>query len=378
MASLKTWCLLPLSVLILQFITPTETEVVATVSKCNDFFFENVPPQIKSIMPNGKIMNRVRFKVICQTYENEKRFVTVYDITNKIPVFSAYKYKGPKEGAKEGRPKGEWKIEPQLEHSKKGPNMEDSEKDEYTNQASDKDYKKYKNFNRGHLFPSSYASDENDKESTFTLTNIVPQSITFNSGSWGEMEKCVKKKILDKSCLNKEAFVVTGAIPSNNKTGKINIPSVLWSAFCCYSAKHKSFVAGAHWGDNIAEDPRQSKRLETKTLEALEKQFHIDVFPGKECPRKETVITCGGPAPTTTTPTSLSTKNQENFTDFLYENKKFQNLCKKLFNKSLKLKGRQSKEIFNLCLKINKNPLRSEKITEELKQSVLNLLNEND
>ncbi|XP_055369649.1 endonuclease domain-containing 1 protein-like [Betta splendens] len=298
MASLKTWCLLPLSVLILQFITPTETEVVATVSKCNDFFFENVPPQIKSIMPNGKIMNRVRFKVICQTYENDKRFVTVYDITNKIPVFSAYKYKGAKEGAKEGRPK-EWKIEPQLENSKKGPNMEDSEKDEYTNQASDKDYrwedktgkkiKEYKNFNRGHLFPSSYASDENDKESTFTLTNIVPQSITFNSGSWGEMEKCVKKKILDNSCLNKEAFVVTGAIPSNNKTGKINIPSVLWSAFCCYSAKLKRTVAGAHWGDNIAEDPKQPKQLKMKTLEELKEQFHIDVFPGKECPREEII-----------------------------------------------------------------------------------------
>lgn len=159
------------------------------------------------------------------------------------------------------------------------------------NQASDSDYinhAKKRDLNRGHLFPSSHAMTKDDKVSTFTLTNIVPQAIKFNGGSWARMEQCIKC-VMDKNCFNNngkiEGFVVTGAQPSteNILNNRINIPSMLWSAFCCYSKNVSKWIASAHWGDNVADSG--DKRLQTKTLAELNDKMKtgFNVFP-KNCP----------------------------------------------------------------------------------------------
>lgn len=72
---------------------------------------------------------------------------------------------------------------------------------QYINQATNKDYEGDTNYNRGHLFPSCHAYNEDDKKSTFTLTNIVPQAISFNSGRWRKMEICVAC-VMKKYCSN--------------------------------------------------------------------------------------------------------------------------------------------------------------------------------
>ncbi|KAK2899627.1 hypothetical protein Q8A73_012756 [Channa argus] len=92
MISLQTWCLLSLSVLLLLSIDPTETEVVRSMSDCEGFLLNENPPQIPGILIDGKIMDKNRYKILCQTYKNQTRFVTLYDITNKVPVFSAYSF----------------------------------------------------------------------------------------------------------------------------------------------------------------------------------------------------------------------------------------------------------------------------------------------
>uniref|UniRef100_A0A3Q4FX70 Uncharacterized protein n=1 Tax=Neolamprologus brichardi TaxID=32507 RepID=A0A3Q4FX70_NEOBR len=153
------------------------------------------------------------------------------------------------------------------------------------NQAGDQDYRNNLDFDRGHLFPSSYGSDEIEKMSTFTLTNIVPQQGDFNKGSWNRMENCVKC-VLDEYCINNndkiEGFVVIGALPSNsNLNNKINIPSVLWSAFCCFSKSQNSWLASAHWGENVADGP---KYLQTQTLTELHRTLGIEPFPQTQCP----------------------------------------------------------------------------------------------
>lgn len=118
----------------------------------------------------------------------------------------------------------------------------------YKHQAGDKDYKYNIDFDRGHLFPSSYGSTVLKINSTFTLTNIVPQNKDFNSGSWNKMENCIKC-VLNEYCKNNsniEGFVVIGAQPSNNRLNqRISIPSVLWSTFCCYSQIQNSWLASA-------------------------------------------------------------------------------------------------------------------------------------
>ncbi|XP_022047312.2 uncharacterized protein LOC110949510 [Acanthochromis polyacanthus] len=168
----------------------------------------------------------------------------------------------------------------------------------YSHQAVDTDFRSNGTFDRGHVIPSSYGSTENDKRSTFTLTNIVPQAGSFNKGSWNRMESCVRC-VMDKYCTNSsgftEGFVVTGAQPSSSNilNNRVNIPSTLWTAFCCYSADMNVWIASAHWGNNVP-DGAKNKHLQTKTLAELHdllrtKDSEFRVFPGAHCPLHTTV-----------------------------------------------------------------------------------------
>ncbi|XP_049922657.1 uncharacterized protein DDB_G0290587-like [Epinephelus moara] len=289
---LKMCCLLPLAALLFLSIVPSVTEVVQSISDCAEFLLEHTPPDVPGVLKEGKILDQNRYKVICQTLSNVRTFVTLYDTKNRIPVFSANKYRG--DGGK--RPPPIWKIEPQLEDIRSNKNMVPvSKKKTYNNQAGDIDYKDQTVYDRGHLFPCSYGATENDKKATFTLTNIVPQENSFNQGSWQRMESCVKC-VLDKYCINNnnitEGFLVIGAQPGNNKLkDRVNIPSMLWSAFCCYSHSENKWLASAHWGENIKDS---SKYLQTKTLAELHNKLSIpsstfDVFPGTQCPLSTTV-----------------------------------------------------------------------------------------
>ncbi|KAL4007426.1 hypothetical protein ACER0C_001278 [Sarotherodon galilaeus] len=262
--------LLPLAAILLLSIIPVEAEVVASVEHCNEFFLQQTPPQIPRILEGGIIQDKTRYKWICQTYKNRKTFVTLYDTHNKIPVFSAAQYRGEDGETIAKRPK--WMIEPQNTI--------------YEHQAENENYKNGLNFTRGHLFPRSYGSNYIEQRSTFTMTNIVPQKDKFNHGSWNKMEKCVKC-ILNNYCNNMKTFVVIGAKPSDSRLNHlINIPSVLWSAFCCYSEKQRSWLASAHWGKNNRNGP---KYLLTRTLTELKTTLRIEPFPHTPCPLHTTV-----------------------------------------------------------------------------------------
>ena len=169
----------------------------------------------------------------------------------------------------------------QLEDGGSNSNMKPlNKRKKYSKQASFSDYTHQTDYDRGHIFPSAHAHHKSDKEATFTLTNIVPQSRTFNNGSWKSMEKCVRC-VMHEYCLNQnnqhEAFVVTGAIPNANKTlkNKVNIPKTLWTAFCCYSKVLHKWFACAHWGANV------KGRLEAKTVADLNLSLGVDPFPDK-------------------------------------------------------------------------------------------------
>ncbi len=127
-------------------------------------------------------------------------------------------------------------------------------------QACPKEYVNQDDLTRGHLLPMSYAANEDTAKSTCTMTNIVPQKGSFNSGSWSRMEIKVKK-LMDSHCRDEKdnnkilAYVLTGAVPSQTKllNNKVNIPSHMWTAFCCYNSKNKKWESQAHLGENIDE-----------------------------------------------------------------------------------------------------------------------------
>ncbi|XP_045569293.1 uncharacterized protein PFC0810c-like [Salmo salar] len=185
-------------------------------------------------------------------------------------------------------------IEPQLENIKDRGEMKQSEHRSFKHQAMNADYyKNNMNMDRGHLFPCSYAPYNATKNSTFTLTNAVPQARSFNRRSWKRMECRVRKYIVENSTDNNnkiKAYVVTGAVPSNNNTlnNRVNIPDLMWTAYCCYNNNLKQWVAQAHWSKNVQDT--KGKTLKPITLGALErklKNFYndkVNVF-AKKCPR---------------------------------------------------------------------------------------------
>lgn len=81
------------------------------VQDCLNFFMDDYTPQLTGVIANDTIQDQNRFRPICQYYQDKYRYATLYDIQNRIPVFSAYVYKGSIE--KSCRPK-EWFVEPQV------------------------------------------------------------------------------------------------------------------------------------------------------------------------------------------------------------------------------------------------------------------------
>ena len=93
-----------LLILLLVSMDPTATDVVDKVSDCDEFFLKKEPPEIQNVLVGKTIQDQNRYKAICQTYENTKKFMTLYDTRRRIPVFSAYKYTGHV-------PSSDWSIE---------------------------------------------------------------------------------------------------------------------------------------------------------------------------------------------------------------------------------------------------------------------------
>ncbi|XP_045569291.1 endonuclease domain-containing 1 protein-like [Salmo salar] len=285
------------TLLLLSLLPPALSHVVkkfSDVPQCQNFFLEGTTPNIPGILVDGTVQNQNRYKPICQLYNTMYRFATLYDTSNRIPVFSAYTFTGP---STDRRPDDPWKIEPQLD-GVNNPVMQNIGGVHYQHQAGNYDYGNpldYHYVNRGHLFPNSHAHDLDTQESTFTLTNIVPQDVKFNGGSWSDMERNVREK-LKTDCINNngkiEAYVVTGAVPSKSNTlnNRVNIPDLMWTAYCCYNRKMKKPIAEAHWQWN---KEIKKNTVNPVTLGKLEEMLNkylkgkggpVKVFP-KDCPR---------------------------------------------------------------------------------------------
>ncbi|XP_067219503.1 endonuclease domain-containing 1 protein-like [Chanodichthys erythropterus] len=244
------------------------TEVVKKFSTCRNFFFEDQPPEIEGVLKDSASQDDTRYKLICQKYDNKYRFATLYDTMKRIPIFSAYKYTGHYDE----KPHIPWMVEPQLEP------LDGTMSEPGTNQAIDGDYWDQEipdELERGHLFPNGHAADEINAESTYTLTNTVPQKKSFNGGSWRVMEQNVRKS-MDSNCRDKNnpnnilAYVLTGAVPGNRLLNdRVNIPSHMWTVFCCFNINTKAWESQAHWAENKSEKKPNPVIIE-KTLKQLQ------------------------------------------------------------------------------------------------------------
>ncbi|XP_043074158.1 endonuclease domain-containing 1 protein-like [Puntigrus tetrazona] len=269
--------LLVVSVLLVLGFSFVMTEIVDSFSTCSSFFLNGQPPVIPGILNNLVSQDSNRYKLICQKYQNVYRFATVYDTTNKIPVFSAYRYTG----SYTGRPHIPWMIEPELETT------DGTMREPCVNQAFPGDYWTQTALNRGHLFPNGHAADKITAESTFTLTNTVPQYSSFNDGSWGQMEQRVKDT-METHCRDKDnadnilAYVLTGAVPSqaNLLNKRVNIPSNMWTVFCCYNHGSTAWMSQAHWAEN--KDSNAANTINSKTMARFQEFMGNKYGPGSK------------------------------------------------------------------------------------------------
>lgn len=114
--------------------------------------------------------------------------------------------------------------------------VEEVDQNVIESQAVLNDYKN-SSFTKGHLNPSMHQETKEDREATFTLTNIVPQKKDSNSGTWNRLENKVLNNF--KAFCKGSMYVITGVIPYTSNDRRINnrvsVPEYLWSAYCCPS-----------------------------------------------------------------------------------------------------------------------------------------------
>ncbi|XP_023183898.1 endonuclease domain-containing 1 protein-like [Xiphophorus maculatus] len=203
----------------------TVGEVSNNFCQCLDFFYNRTPP---------RGLKKAEYQPICQRYKDRYRFASLYRRQHRAPLFSAYKL-SPADGR---RPKSGWMYEPQLAFSRACPEMrhfsEIVDQNVIESQAVHQDYRN-SGFSRGHLCPSLHQRTMEDRESTFTLTNIVPQQIGSNSGTWNMLENEVLERY-KKFCIG-PMYVITGVMPYESEThwvnNRVSVPEYMWSAYCC-------------------------------------------------------------------------------------------------------------------------------------------------
>ncbi|KAL7846330.1 hypothetical protein SRHO_G00213100 [Serrasalmus rhombeus] len=212
-------------------------EVQADFSpECRLFMYMGTPP--RGLEDHG-------LKKICQRYNGKPRYVTLYDVADHIPVYSAYTFKRSDGSKKVDVP---WMYEPQLSTETGSGEMQPFPPDSLHKSFEDaqavlEDYSNTVDFERGHLNPDEHQSHPDDKASTYTLTNVVPQIREFNIGLWKQHEHTIRHR-LNNYCRG-TAYIVTGVTTSGHMIRRYNIdrlaiPTFLWSAYCCVDYDHNA------------------------------------------------------------------------------------------------------------------------------------------
>ncbi|NWS99141.1 ENDD1 protein, partial [Mionectes macconnelli] len=255
-------------------------EVVPSFANtCNQFFYQNMPAT-KGLEPQKPAW-------ICQTFQNQRFYATLYDRKQRIPVYSAYIY----QATTGKRVTPEWMVEPQLIRPNLPREMETekilrktvSQKDISDSQSVYQDYLNLTDLSRGHLNPAAHHSTQEGRDATFTLTNIVPQNTALNNGAWSRYEtKTVPKK--SKDC--QTTYAIVGAVPGDSyiSQNRVNVPSHIWASACC-KTNNNTVVA---WGA-IAENNKDKIRVLKlgdleKELAKLYNRGPVSLFHA-DCPR---------------------------------------------------------------------------------------------
>ncbi|KAE8619467.1 hypothetical protein XENTR_v10009800 [Xenopus tropicalis] len=245
-------------------------------SECREFFYRRQIPQGFEGIAQKNVEDSPAY--ICQRYKNIDYFASLYDRGRHVPLYSAYILNRKHESLHR---RNTFDVEPQLINIGLSPSMQSESTTETAitdkkipgnpktliafSQAVNADYGN-RSYHRGHLNPVCHHETKAAQDATFTLTNAVPMVSGFNQGKWRVHEKRMIEETKDCNI----TYVVTGIIPGNNRlNNRVNIPSRVWSAYCCVNNNGKPVKSGAVLAENtkgavvskIEDLPRQLKNI---------------------------------------------------------------------------------------------------------------------
>ncbi|XP_009870383.1 PREDICTED: endonuclease domain-containing 1 protein [Apaloderma vittatum] len=235
-------------------------------AECNVFFPGKVPPEGFTEPFHVKI---------CQQYNKEPRFATLYSTKDKIPLYSAFKYTKPAQNEEEN-----WLVEPQIDDPENDLHEMVHEADIVgtvanlgANQALTSDYVG-SGYERGLLNPS-LLNEEDFQMATYTLTNAVPLSSSLSKSWHGDIRKVVEQALVPHCSKKDHLYLLAGAIPSSVRVkGKVSVPEALWLAACC--------DAPEGWSLGLVKRVNDENSLADLTVGELERQLlaGVDLFKG--------------------------------------------------------------------------------------------------
>ncbi|XP_010078706.1 PREDICTED: endonuclease domain-containing 1 protein [Pterocles gutturalis] len=229
----------------------------AGFAECNVFFPGQVPPEGFTEPFHVKI---------CQQYNKEPRFATLYSTKDKIPLYSAFKYTKPAQNEEEN-----WLVEPQIDDPENDLHEMVLEADIIgtvanlgANQALTSDYVD-SGYERGLLNPS-LLNEEDFQVATYTLTNAVPLSPSLSKIWHRDVGRVVEQALVPHCSKKDHLYLLAGAIPSSVRVkGKVSVPETLWLAACC--------DAPEGWSLGIVKKVNDENSLVDLTVGELEKQL---------------------------------------------------------------------------------------------------------
>ncbi|NXJ09743.1 ENDD1 protein, partial [Odontophorus gujanensis] len=239
----------------------------AGFAECNSFFPGRIPPEGFTEPFHVKI---------CQRYNGEPRFATLYSTRDKIPLYSAFKYAGSaRSGAAES-----WLLEPQIDDPENEQHEMVLEADAVgtlanlgANQALTSDYVG-SGYERGLLNPSSL-NKEDFQMATYTLTNAVPLQPSLSKTWHSDVGRVVEQALVPHCSKKDQLYLLAGAVPSSVRVkGKVSVPESLWLAACC--------DAPEGWSLGLVKKGNDESSLTDLTVGELEKQLlgGLDLFKG--------------------------------------------------------------------------------------------------
>ncbi|MCV2419260.1 DNA/RNA non-specific endonuclease [Paucibacter sp. DJ4R-1] len=211
-------------------------QLPTTFARCSDFFVQRQAPAVA---------RNPRLRELC--YDS---FAVLHSGDTKTPIFAAQRLNRKALGGIKRQKSDRFFADARV------PRAERAELEDY----------KRSGYSRGHLAPSGDMATELALAQSFSLANMVPQSIRHNSGAWSKIEQDTRKYV---QRAEGDVYVITGPVfdTGSQRIGdnEIRVPSYMFKLV--YDSQTRQ--AWAHWqanrDDEIASKPISYQELVKRT-----------------------------------------------------------------------------------------------------------------